>query len=125
MYWNISYYENLDLINAKDKSKLVEWLIERQTDTGGFNGRPEKLPDVCYSWWVLSSLDMLDNKDKVDLDKLEKFILSCQDLENGGFSDRPDNQTDVYHTCFAITALSLINHKSIISNKLIQSIVCL
>lgn len=116
--------KNLDLINAKDKSKLVEWLVERQTDTGGFNGRPEKLLDVCYSWWVLSSLDMLDNKDKVDLDKLEKFILSCQDLENGGFSDRPDNQTDVYHTCFAITALSLINHKKY-NFKQIDPIYCM
>ncbi len=22
-------------------------------------GRPEKLPDVCYSWWVLASLKMI------------------------------------------------------------------
>lgn len=23
------------------------------------SGRPEKLPDVCYSWWVLASLSMI------------------------------------------------------------------
>lgn len=25
----------------------------------GYLGRPEKLPDVCYSWWVLASLSMI------------------------------------------------------------------
>ena len=24
-----------------------------------FVGRPEKLPDVCYSWWVLASLKII------------------------------------------------------------------
>ena len=24
-----------------------------------FKGRPEKLPDVCYSWWVLASLKII------------------------------------------------------------------
>ena len=31
----------------------------RQTRPGGLNGRPEKLPDVCYSWWILSGLVIL------------------------------------------------------------------
>ncbi|VDQ17371.1 unnamed protein product [Trichobilharzia regenti] len=26
------------------------WLAERQLPSGGLNGRPEKQPDVCYSW---------------------------------------------------------------------------
>lgn len=26
------------------------WLAERQLPSGGLNGRPEKHPDVCYSW---------------------------------------------------------------------------
>ena len=28
----------------------------------GLNGRPEKLPDVCYSWWVLASLAILNRQ---------------------------------------------------------------
>ena len=42
-----------------DKNELAMWLVERQTSKGGFNGRPEKLPDVCYSWWIYSSLCMI------------------------------------------------------------------
>ncbi|KAM7484840.1 hypothetical protein LguiA_000849 [Lonicera macranthoides] len=39
-----------------DKDLFGWWLCERQVKSGGLNGRPEKLPDVCYSWWVLDFL---------------------------------------------------------------------
>ncbi|CAI9112907.1 OLC1v1013417C1 [Oldenlandia corymbosa var. corymbosa] len=61
-----------------DKDLLGWWLCERQVKSGGLNGRPEKLPDVCYSWWVLSSLIMIDRVHWIDKEKLIKFILDCQ-----------------------------------------------
>lgn len=42
------------------------WLCERQLPSGGLNGRPEKLPDVCYSWWVLASLKILGRLNWID-----------------------------------------------------------
>lgn len=96
------------------------WLSERQVlPSGGFNGRPEKLPDVCYSWWVLLSLAILNKLSWISTEKVEEFILECQNVDTsgldkksleeiGGFSDRPGNQTDVYHTCFALAGLSLL-----------------
>lgn len=45
---------------------------------GGLNGRPEKLEDVCYSWWVLTSLKMIGKVHWIDCDALIKFILSAQ-----------------------------------------------
>lgn len=65
----------LDLVN---KDRLGGWLSERQLDNGGFNGRPEKLEDVCYSWWVGASLAMIDRLHWIDGDKLAAFILRCQ-----------------------------------------------
>jgi geranylgeranyl transferase type-2 subunit beta len=65
------------------------WLCERQLPSGGLNGRPEKLPDVCYSWWVLASLSMIGRIHWIDKRKLTQFILASQDEETGGFSDRP------------------------------------
>lgn len=44
----------------------------------GLNGRPEKLEDVCYSWWVLASLDMIGRLDWINSEKLIEFILSAQ-----------------------------------------------
>ncbi|KAJ2998261.1 hypothetical protein HDV02_004681 [Globomyces sp. JEL0801] len=58
--------------------KLGWWLAERQLENGGLNGRPEKLEDVCYSWWVLSSLDMIGKKHWIDEKKLIDFILKSQ-----------------------------------------------
>ena len=65
----------LDLV---DKDRLGGWLSERQLKNGGLNGRPEKLEDVCYSWWVVSSLAMIGKVHWIDGNKLVEFILKCQ-----------------------------------------------
>jgi geranylgeranyl transferase type-2 subunit beta len=73
----------------------------------------EKLPDVCYSWWVLASLTILNRAHWINADKLKEFILSCQDTETGGFSDRTGNISDIFHTLFGIGALSLLGYKNL------------
>ncbi|KAL8756609.1 MAG: hypothetical protein Q9184_004445 [Pyrenodesmia sp. 2 TL-2023] len=97
----------LDLVN---KDRLGGWLSERQLDNGGLNGRPEKLQDVCYSWWVGSSLAMIGKLHWIDKHKLTKYILDCQDTEVGGIADRPGDMVDVFHTVFGIAGLSLIGY---------------
>ncbi|CAF9925969.1 MAG: hypothetical protein HETSPECPRED_006218 [Heterodermia speciosa] len=97
----------LDLV---DKDRLGGWLSERQLDNGGLNGRPEKLEDVCYSWWVGSSLAMIDRIHWIDGEKLGNFILQCQDIEMGGLSDRPGDAVDVFHTFFGVAGLSLLGY---------------
>ena len=67
--------DRLDLV---DRDRLGAWLSERQLANGGLNGRPEKLEDVCYSWWVLSSLAMIGRLHWIDTSKLISFILRCQ-----------------------------------------------
>lgn len=58
--------------------RLSWWLAHRQLPCGGFNGRPEKQEDVCYSWWVLSSLAVLERVQWIDRRSLIDFMLSCQ-----------------------------------------------
>merc|ERR1711957_1159956 len=72
-----------------DADLLCWWLGERQCDSGGMGGRPEKQADVCYSWWILSSLSILGKVDWINVDKLAGFILKAQDDEDGGIADRP------------------------------------
>ncbi|KAI0980348.1 hypothetical protein GJ496_005157 [Pomphorhynchus laevis] len=104
----LSLVNRLDVID--DVDQLGWWLCERQLPkSGGLNGRPEKLPDVCYSWWVLSSLCILNRLDWIDKYKLTDFILSSQDDESGGFSDRPGYAPDPFHTLFGLAGLSLMN----------------
>ncbi|KAI5634849.1 prenyltransferase and squalene oxidase repeat domain-containing protein [Phthorimaea operculella] len=106
----LSICKRLDALHADE---LAWWLCERQLPSGGLNGRPEKLPDLCYSWWVMSSLSMLNRIHWVDKKSLEQFILACQDAETGGFSDRPGDVPDPFHTLFGLAGLSLLGNKSI------------
>uniref|UniRef100_A0AAR2LXH8 Geranylgeranyl transferase type-2 subunit beta n=1 Tax=Pygocentrus nattereri TaxID=42514 RepID=A0AAR2LXH8_PYGNA len=89
------------------------WLCERQLPSGGLNGRPEKLPDVCYSWWVLAALKIIGRIHWIDKAKLRTFILSCQDEETGGFADRPGDMVDPFHTLFGVAGLSLLGDEQI------------
>lgn len=101
-----------DLIDTR---RLAKWLSERQVAAGGLNGRPEKQEDVCYSWWVLSSLEMIGKTHWIDRDKLVNFILRCQDTELGGIADRPGNMVDVFHTHFGLAGLSLLGFPGLAS----------
>lgn len=84
------------------------WLALRQLPNGGLNGRPEKLEDVCYSWWVLASLATLGRTGWIHGDRLRSFILSAQDTADGGLSDRPGDVADINHTCFGLAGLALL-----------------
>ncbi|GJP62073.1 hypothetical protein CLOP_g13102 [Closterium sp. NIES-67] len=100
-------------LSLVDRDLLGWWLCERQVPAGGLNGRPEKLPDVCYSWWVLSSLVLIDRVHWISAEKLKHFILQCQDEERGGISDRPNDMVDVFHTFFGIAGLSLLEYPNL------------
>lgn len=124
----LSIAGRLDLV---DVDRLGAWLSERQRPNGGLNGRPEKLEDVCYSWWVLSSLAMIDRLHWVDGGKLSDFILRCQvgslaleslefadwgqDTDHGGMSDRPGDMVDVFHTVFGVAGLSLLGYPGLVA----------
>jgi geranylgeranyl transferase type-2 subunit beta len=101
-------------LGEEGKDRLGAWLSERQQPSGGLNGRPEKLVDVCYSWWVMTSMAMIGRLHWVDKEKLTDFILQCQDPEEGGLADRPGDMVDVFHTVFGIAGLSLLGHPGIL-----------
>ena len=98
--------KSLDVIRHPDL--LGWWLAERQCDSGGLNGRPEKQADVCYSWWILSVLDIIDRLDWISGEKLAGFIAKAQDPDDGGIADRPEDMPDIFHTFFGICGLSLL-----------------
>ena len=109
-------------LDRVDANLLGWWLAERQVDSGGLNGRPEKQADVCYSWWILSALELMGRTSWIDGSALAHFILSAQDsnssddngisgaeIGKGGIADRAGNCADVFHTFFGIAGLSLLN----------------
>ena len=106
VFTSVAALRILGALDDIDKEALGFWLSERQDPSGGFNGRPEKLPDVCYTWWVGSPLANIGKTHWVDVDKLVKFVMSAQD-EDGGIADRPGNIPDPFHTFIGCAGLSL------------------
>ena len=102
----LSIAKSLNVI--KEPDSLCWWLAERQCDSGGLNGRPEKQADVCYSWWILSVLSIMDRVDWISGEKLAGFIAKAQDPEDGGIADRPEDMPDIFHTLFGTCGLSLL-----------------
>ncbi|KAH9053767.1 terpenoid cyclases/Protein prenyltransferase [Lactarius vividus] len=101
----------LDRLDVIDVSTLGWWLAERQLPNGGLNGRPEKLEDVCYSYWVLSSMAILNKLTWIDATALTRFIpLGSGDPDGGGIADRPGDMVDVFHTLFGVAGLSLLGY---------------
>eukprot|EP00934_Nitzschia_sp_Nitz4_P008937 Nitzschia sp. Nitz4//scaffold121_size67750//62653//63774//NITZ4_006078-RA/size67750-processed-gene-0.22-mRNA-1//-1//CDS//3329534381//8927//frame0 len=92
----------------RDPELLEWWLAERQCDSGGLNGRPEKQADVCYSWWILSVLSILGRVDWINRDRLASFIAKAQDPDDGGIADRPEDMPDIFHTFFGLSGLCLL-----------------
>ena len=62
IFCGVSAFALLDHLDRIPVKKVKQFLASRQTKLGGFNGRPEKLPDLCYSWWVLSSLHSVNSQ---------------------------------------------------------------
>lgn len=114
VYCCVGFLSITHSLHRIEGERLAWWLCERQIlPSGGLNGRPQKLEDVCYSWWVLASLTILGRSHWISAEKLEEFILSCQDSDTGGFSDRTGNMPDIFHTLFGVGALSLLDYKDL------------
>jgi geranylgeranyl transferase type-1 subunit beta len=71
----------------KDREKLIKWCLDRQLT--GFQGRPNKLADVCYGFWIGGSLDILDSFDLVNHEVLLSFLIKCQ-TKMGGLGKEPE-----------------------------------
>jgi len=128
-------------LHTIDIDLLGWWLSERQCDSGGLNGRPEKQADVCYSWWILSCLRIIGRDHWISKTKLINFILECQDsgiieatlpappgvdsgladpAVGGGIAERPGNMADIFHSFFGIAGLSLMEYFSVFSPEPVE-----
>jgi len=87
------------------RDALIRWCLERQIT--GFQGRINKDPDTCYSFWIGASLHLLGFHSLTDYSSIRGFALNCQAQKIGGFSKWPNYHPDVLHTYFAMCGLSL------------------
>ncbi|RIA94482.1 terpenoid cyclases/protein prenyltransferase alpha-alpha toroid [Glomus cerebriforme] len=113
---------------------LLRWATSLQMQLeGGFQGRPNKLVDGCYSFWVGALFPLLEaimtrrqfEKDVkqrnlevtqyiaqslFDRNALQEYILIACQSPRGGLIDKPKRGADYYHTCYCLSGLSTAQH---------------
>lgn len=98
----------MNALKDKQIDGLKRWLLLRQED--GFNGRPNKPVDTCYTFWIGGSLQMLEAHDLIDKNKLQSYVFATQDNVTGGFSKWVSHYPDPLHTYLAMAGLSLMKY---------------
>lgn len=91
---------------------LLEWIVQRQTVGGGFQGRLNKPADTCYGFWVGGVLKILGGGKFVDKESLRDSLLTCQS-QYGGFSKFPGQLPELYHSYYGFAAFSLLEVPSL------------
>jgi len=99
------------LERVRHRKRLIQWLLERQVS--GFQGRTNKDPDTCYSFWIGSSLNILDSIHLVNAPLCKGFTYSCES-KYGGFGKTPDAYPDLLHSYFALCGLSMLGEPGLL-----------
>ena len=100
----LSLMNRLDQLDHQDQ--LIRWCLQRQCE--GFNGRPNKPDDSCYSWWIVSTLKLLGKDTLIDVRSNETFLHATESKQTGGFSKWPDSSADPLHSYLSLAGLSLM-----------------
>ncbi|GAB0098881.1 Geranylgeranyl transferase type I subunit beta [Sergentomyia squamirostris] len=104
--------DQLDVLSTREVEGMKRWLVLRQGE--GFQGRPNKTEDTCYSFWIAATLKILNAFHLTDFEENRKFILSTQNRVVGGFSKWPHFNTDPFHTYFGICGLSFVDEPNVL-----------
>jgi geranylgeranyl transferase type-1 subunit beta len=86
------------------RDDLIRWCTGRQLR--GMQGRPAKLEDTCYSYWIGGTLRLIGEDALLDHDQLRSYVLSCQ-TNVGGFGKVVNAFPDVLHSFYSLAYLSL------------------
>ncbi|XP_076164806.1 farnesyl transferase beta subunit [Ptiloglossa arizonensis] len=119
-YCGIAALELLGKTDFCRLNSLLRWIVNRQMRLeGGFQGRPNKLVDSCYSFWLGGTFALihafLRKEGKVynsnywlfNQEAVQEYLLVCCQHHNGGLLDKPERYMDMYHTCYALSGLSV------------------
>lgn len=102
----------LDELAPDTVAGLIRWLLFRQEE--GFNGRPNKPIDTCYSFWIGAALKILDAFEFTNFERNREYLMSTQNALRGGFAKWPDVTTDPFHAYFGLCGLSFLNEEGLL-----------
>jgi prenyltransferase beta subunit len=93
-------------LNSQQKITLLNWCEQKQNV--GYQGRTNKAPDSCYSFWIGGALQMMGRFDDLNVENIEHFLCDqCQHKKLGGFSKYPGEYPDLIHSFYSLATLSM------------------
>jgi protein farnesyltransferase subunit beta len=116
LHCGVGIMKMLGCLDELNLSELMRWIAVRQSKfSGGFRGRPNKLVDSCYSWWVGSAARMIADHLGIppfwNEDAIGDFLLLVARTNSGGFTARPPLPLDPFHTLYAMAGLAVVGGK--------------
>ncbi|KAL8610793.1 hypothetical protein ACOMHN_016776 [Nucella lapillus] len=93
-------------LSLQQRHRLKRWCVFRQES--GFQGRPNKPVDTCYSFWIGATLQLLGVLDLTNFLSSRSFVLSTQSIITGGLAKWPDTSPDPLHTYLGLCGLALM-----------------
>ncbi|KAL7750206.1 CAAX farnesyltransferase (FTase) subunit beta [Sorochytrium milnesiophthora] len=118
----------LNIVTPELVRNCADFVQRRQMAMeGGFQGRPNKLVDGCYSFWVgglfpllraarsrqAPAADATGGDYLYDREMLQEYLLHCCQAKRGGLRDKPEKSQDHYHTCYDLTGLALAQNYTV------------
>jgi geranylgeranyl transferase type-2 subunit beta len=100
----------LDGYDPPTREALVEYLVENQTDDGGFRANT-RIPaaDVLSTFTAVLTLSDLGELDAIDVDAARRYVKSME-LDTGGFlGGEWDSATDCEYTFYGLGGLGLLS----------------
>lgn len=110
----------LYLLNRLDDINLnsvIRWIAERQMQfSGGFQGRPNKLVDSCYSWWIGSSSRIISEHLNIEpfwnVEAMTDYLVRSAQALSGGFRDHQPTSPNYFHTLYGLAGLCVSGLRS-------------
>lgn len=82
------------------------FVMEEKEQPAGIQGRPNKLEDTCYSYWIGGTLHLLSSSHLIDGWALREYVLTCQS-PYGGFGKVVGAMPDLLHSFYSMAWLTL------------------
>lgn len=108
------------------KDDLIRWCVMRQyshqrcdgnDNAAGIQGRPNKLEDTCYSYWIGGTLHLLGVAHLLDGWALREYVLKCQS-PYGGFGKVVGTMPDLLHSFYSMAWLAISDEGGCCDSKL-------
>lgn len=95
-------------LEGRSWARCCRWLLSRQVESSGLNGRTGKSADSCYTFWVLASARIVGlGVEGFEVTALRAFLESCK--KEGGIAKDADCCPDPFHSFFALAGEKLLD----------------